>query len=161
MDKMNLVNQLPPLLMGVELDQALVSLPEYDPNIISESDAARLIALTDIYNIFVPTQMSREIYLKIYLAMTRSLVKKGDKLAVQQYNENRKLMLNQDYHGTLGGADSFSIVGDSGIGKSTCLSRAIQLISQNKLIKQEKPYMTIIPCVFVQCPFDSSVRSLN
>ena len=64
MDNMNLIKKLPPMLSGSELEQALTILPEYDPAIINENEAMRLIALTDIYKVFVPNQMSREIYSK-------------------------------------------------------------------------------------------------
>ena len=72
------------MLSGSELEQALTILPEYDPAIVEENDAMRLIALTDIYKVFVPNQMSREIYSKLYLALLRSLQKKEGKLRVKQ-----------------------------------------------------------------------------
>ena len=76
MDNMSLIQKMPPMLSGSELEQALTILPEYDPAIINENEAMRLIALTDIYKVFVPNQMSREIYSKLYLALLRSLQKR-------------------------------------------------------------------------------------
>ena len=58
MDNMTLIKRLPPMLSGDELESALTILPEYDPAILNESDAMRLIALTDLYKIFVPFQVS-------------------------------------------------------------------------------------------------------
>ena len=60
----------------------------------------------------------------------------------------------------MGGSDSFTIIGSSGIGKSSAISRAITLITENRIIEAEKPYTKIIPCICVQCPFDSSVKGL-
>ena len=60
----------------------------------------------------------------------------------------------------MGGSDSFTIIGASGIGKSSAIKRAITLITENKIIETEHPYNKIIPCVIVQCPFDSSVKGL-
>jgi hypothetical protein len=60
----------------------------------------------------------------------------------------------------MGGSDSFTIIGASGIGKSSAISRAISLITANRTIETEYPYSVIIPCVCVQCPFDSSVKGL-
>ena len=60
----------------------------------------------------------------------------------------------------LGGSDSFTIIGTSGIGKSSAISRAISLITENRIIETDKPYTKIIPCLIVQCPFDSSVKGL-
>ena len=76
MDNMNLINKLPPMLSGAELEEALGILPEYIPDIINENEASRLIALSNLYNVYVPNQMSKEIYCKLYLALLRSLQKK-------------------------------------------------------------------------------------
>ena len=80
MDNISLVKKLPPMLSGNELEKALTILPEYDPAIINANEAMRLIALTDLYKVFVPNQMSREIYSKLYLALLRSLQKKESKI---------------------------------------------------------------------------------
>ena len=60
----------------------------------------------------------------------------------------------------MGGSDSFTIIGASGIGKSSAISRAITLITENRVIEVENPYAKIVPCICVQCPFNSSVKSL-
>lgn len=36
----------------------------------------------------------------------------------------------------------------------------ISLITENQIIETDKPYTKIIPCLIVQCPFDSSVKGL-
>lgn len=77
-----------------------------------------------------------------------------------QHNENHKAILNQEYRGIIGGSDSFTIIGASGIGKSSAISRAIALISESRIIEIDKPYTKIIPCVVVQTPFDNSVKGL-
>ena len=66
----------------------------------------------------------------------------------------------QDYNGILGGSDSFTIIGTSGIGKSSAINRSIELLCENGIIETNKPYTKIIPCLVVQCPFDSSVKGL-
>ena len=78
----------------------------------------------------------------------------------RQYVENQKAIQMVESSGIIGGADSFTIIGPSGIGKSTSISRSIQLISKTPIIITEKPYAQIIPCVMVQGPFDSSVKGL-
>ena len=160
MDNMNLIKKLPPMLSGSELEQALTILPEYDPAIVEENDAMRLIALTDIYKVFVPNQMSREIYSKLYLALLRSLQKKEGKLRVKQGIANHQAIMQHEHNGILGGSDSFTIIGASGIGKSSSISRAVQLLTKEPVIEIDKPYGKILPCVLVQCPFDSSVKGL-
>lgn len=160
MDNLSLVKKLPPMLSGRELEQALTILPEYDPDIVNQSDAVRLVALSDIYKVFVPTQMAREIYTRMYLSLLRSMQKKESKLAVKQYMENHRAVRQQSYSGIIGGSDSFTIIGASGIGKSSAITRAIQLLTTEEVIEVKKPYSKIIPCVLVQTPFDSSIKGL-
>lgn len=155
-----ILNSLPTMKAGNELISELTVLPNFDANICNENAAVRLMALSELHKIFLPSQMSLEIYSKLYLALLRSLQKKTGKQMVQQQNENYKAIRQMDYTGILGGSDSFTIIGTSGIGKSSAISRAIDLISANGIIFVKKPYMQIIPTVVVQCPFDSSVKGL-
>ena len=155
-----IINVLPHMKSGSELRSALEVLPEYDVAICNADAPVRLMALSDLYRVYVPNQMSLEIYSKLYLALMRSLQKKGTKLAVQQKNQNFKAIMQQEYSGIMGGSDSFTIIGASGIGKSSAISRAITLITENRIIEVENPHTKIIPCICVQCPFDSSVKGL-
>ena len=155
-----IINVLPHMKSGSELRSALEVLPEYDVAICNADAPVRLMALSDLYRVYVPNQMSLEIYSKLYLALMRSLQKQGTKLAVQQQNQNFKAIMQQEYSGIMGGSDSFTIIGASGIGKSSAISRAITLITENHIIEVENPHTKIIPCICVQCPFDSSVKGL-
>ncbi|MCM1259312.1 MAG: ATP-binding protein [Roseburia sp.] len=156
----NLAEQMPKMLMGKELEEAMVSLPPYDPRICDADAAARLMALNDIAEIYIPSQMSLEIYSKIYLAMLHSLKKKQTVDAVRQGNQNHRRLQGLNYNSVLGGADSFSIIGPSGIGKSTALAKSIALSGGERIITTNNPYAQIIPCVNVQCPHDCSVKGL-
>ena len=156
----NFIENMPEMKSGQELISALTVLPEYDDSIRNENQAIRLMQLSDLYRMYIPSSMSLEIYSKLYLALLRSLQKKGTQAAVRQKYENYKRIQNQDYRGIIGGSDSFTIIGTSGIGKSSAISRAIELITENKMIEVEEPYVKVIPCVIVQCPFDSSVKGL-
>lgn len=159
-DLKNIIQAIPPMKSGSDLLSELEVLPEYDDAIRAADVPVRLVALSDIYRIYVPSQMSLEIYSKLYLALLRSLQKKDTKLAVLQRNQNHKGTMQQEYSGIMGGSDSFTIIGASGIGKSSAISRAITLITENRVIEVENPYTKIIPCICVQCPFDSSVKGL-
>ena len=156
----NMIYELPKMMAGDELRRALEEIPYYNESVRSENDALRLMELNELYQIYVPTEMSLEIYSKLYLAMLRSLQKKSGKLAVQQKNENFKGIQQNEYSGIIGGSDSFTIIGTSGIGKSTAIARAIELITDNKIVEVQNPYAKIIPCVVCQCPFDCSVKGL-
>ena len=60
---------MPQMLTGSLLDEALGIMPEYSASIRKASEADRLVALQDIYSVYIPTDMSREIYSKLYLAL--------------------------------------------------------------------------------------------
>jgi len=160
MNLSEIINSLPRMKSGNELTAALEVLPEYNVKICTADVPMRLMALSDLYRIYIPSQMSLEIYSKLYLALLRSMQKKGTKLAIKQRNQNYKAIIQQEYNGIMGGSDSFTIIGTSGIGKSSAISRAITLITENRVIEAENPYTNIVPCIIVQCPFDSSVKGL-
>lgn len=156
----NMIN-IPSILSGEELVSKLTVLPEYDMSITQKCETERLMGLTDIYTIYVPSKMSQEIYSKLYLALMRSLQKKQSDLVMLQQKSNFNRIQQKSYHGgVIGGADSFSIIGSSGIGKSSSIFRAIDLISEKEVIDIKNPYTKIIPCLIVQCPFDSSTKGL-
>lgn len=156
----DIVKLLPEMKTGTELVKAMSVLPEYNENIVNANQVVRLMELSELYNLYIPSQMSIEIYSRLYLALIRSLQKKGTKLAIKQQNENFMAIQRQEYTGIMGGSDSFTIIGASGIGKSSAISRAMTLITANQVIQVDEPYTKIIPCVVVQCPFDSSVKGL-
>ena len=151
---------LPSMLSGDELVHAMEVLPDYDESIRKAPVPVRLVALSDLYQVYLPSTMSSEIYSKLYLALLRSLQKKGTREAITQKYEKHKAIRQQEYSGIMGGSDSFTIIGTSGIGKSTAISRALKLITANGIIRTEEPYSQVIPCIVVQCPFDSSVKGM-
>lgn len=167
-DMNKVIKELPDMLSGNELQKTMSIIPKYDKQIQKDgSMTERLLKLSDLYSIYIPSQMSTEIYSKLYLGIIRSMQKKGNKLAVQQFNSTYRTMQNiknktgnQQYEGIIGGSDSFTIIGASGIGKSSAISRALNLIDANHVIEIEQPYTKILPCLTVQCPFDSSVKGL-
>lgn len=156
----NFVANMPNMKSGNDLIEAMSVIPEYDESIRTANQAMRLMTLSDIYRLYLPSSMSIDIYAKLYLALFRSIQKKSTQLSIKQRNENNKAIQQLQYRGIMGGADSFTIIGTSGIGKSSAIMRAIDLITENRVIEVEKPYTKIIPCLIVQCPFDSSVKGL-
>ena len=91
MNGVSLVARLPPMLTQAELITAMQVLPDYNREVICRASVAeRLVALSDLYQIYVPSQMSLEIYSKLYLALLRSMQKKDTKLAVKQYYQSKR-----------------------------------------------------------------------
>ena len=147
-----------PMLTDEELNNALEILPEYDDTIKTKDKSTRLVELSNLYSIYIPSDMSMEIYTKIYLSTIRSLNKKKTIDAVKQSNANFKLIKQMGYQGIIGGADSYTIIGCSGIGKSSAINRAVNLITDKSYIEINDT--KICPVVIVQCPYDSSVKGL-
>ena len=150
---------MPHMLTGIRLKEALRIQPEYSESIRNATESERLIALQDLYSVYIPTKMSREIYSKLYLALLRSMSKKHSLTAVRQFSENQKIIKGKEFSSIIGGSDSFTIIGDSGIGKSATVSRIIDIISGQRVIDLPNS-MRIIPCVQVQTPADCSVKGL-
>ena len=158
MDEM-LRTYMPQMLTGSMLEDALRIRPEYNESIRKATEAERLIALQDLYGVYIPTDMSREIYSKLYLALFRSLDKKLSLTAIRQFSENQNIIKGKEFSSIIGGADSFTIIGESGIGKSASVSRVIDMISARHVIELSNN-MRIIPCVQVQTPADCSIKGL-
>ena len=127
-------------------------LSAYDKSICEKTDAERLIALSDIYDIYLPTDMTYDVYAKLYLGLLNSFETKCSSNSVEVYNSQNK--------GVLGGLNSFTIIGESGMGKTTAIYKSIEVITQNRIIEIDEPYQKIVPILVVQCPFDASVKGL-
>ena len=155
-----LLEKIPSLLMGDELEQGLTYLPKYDPCICKADANIRLMELDRLSEIYIPSQMTYEIYSKIYLSMLHSLYKKQSIDAVRQGNLNHRGMQGAKYNSILGGSDSFSIIGKSGIGKSTAIAKSIEISGGMEIISLQNPYTNIIPCINIQCPHDCSIKGL-
>lgn len=162
----NIIEKIEPILVGEELKERMLVVPDYEESIRKESVSTRLLELNKINSFYLPSDMSVEIYTKLYLAMVRSLQKKESKLAIQQRNLNGKNMracangIEPSFGGIIGGSDSFSIIGCSGIGKTSAIEKAIQLMGGENVIEVEQPFCKIIPVISVQCPFDCSAKSM-
>ena len=154
-----LLNFIPEMLTGEVLDDALRIAPDYNDSIRKAPAANRLVALQDLYRVYIPTEMSREVYTKLYLALLRSLQKKQSIAAIRQFSENQNRIKSKEYTSIIGGSDNFTVIGDSGIGKSATVSCVVNLISPKRVVDLPNG-MRIIPCVQVQTPADCSVKGL-
>jgi hypothetical protein len=157
-----LTKNLPPMLFGEDLMGALISLPEYNIEIRNAPAAARLISLSDLYQLYLPSTMSVEIYHKLYLSTCRSLQQKETIDAIRQLNMNRKAIRGEQAQNALcpPPVSSFTLLAPSGFGKTTAVKKAIALITGNQIIEAENPHRKIIPILQIQTPFDSSVKSM-
>ena len=60
---------LPKMLSGDELIKTLSIAPKHDQEIKNMDIGERLIALSNLYDIYIPSKMSIEIYNKLYLSL--------------------------------------------------------------------------------------------
>lgn len=158
---MKIVEYLPGMLTGESLENELTILPEYSGDVFNDDSARRLLALNDIYTLYIPSKMTHEIYTKLYMALYRSLQRKDTKEAIIQANNNfRARKTGVVSSSVIGGSDCLTIIGDSGIGKSRTISEVLKAICGENYIETGKPFRKVIPCITVQTPFDSSVKSL-
>ena len=153
----NIANQLNDLLSGNDLLKALSSLPYLRTKLDSKKD--RLLALLDIYKIYIPNKTSVEIYNALYLSILNSLEKKETTEEVELINSIGHSKSIKKY-GVIGGLDSFRITGLPGVGKSATISRIIDVICSSKVLINHRLKREIIPALVVECPADGSFKSL-
>lgn len=155
-----ITEQLSKMLSGDKLISEMSVYPKLDVSISDYSTEKRLLSLLDIYKIYIPSKMSIEIYNKLYTSIFQSMQKKELKISIKQHYENFKAIKGEEYNGIIGGADNFTIIGVSGIGKSSAINRTISLITKGGVIETKENYSMIIPFITIQCPFDSSVKGM-
>lgn len=158
MKNIDFASMLPPLLIGDELTTVMTSLPDYDDSIRTAPASTRLLKLMDIYRIFIPTSMTTEIYQRLYLMTSMSLRNKGNAAAVRQMYANYIWSHGGEFHGVVTGATSATIIGDSGIGKTSSIQLSVSALGP--VIEIDNPLRKIIPVVMVSCPFDCNYRGL-
>ena len=91
--------------------------------------------------------------------MTRmSLQNKGTVSSIRRINANYAWSHGGEFHGIATGATSATVIGISGIGKTSCIQSSINLLGAT--IEIENPCHKVIPIVMVSCPFDCSYKGL-
>lgn len=137
----NLSLQLNEYYSGKTLIKKLTVLPEYRDNVSTVPE--RLMALLDVYKIFVPNPTTVDIYNRLYLSLLNSLDKKNSILETQLVNDNFRAVRGLKRYGIIGGVESFKITGTAGVGKTSSIQRCTDIITSNKVLISEKPYKEI------------------
>lgn len=68
----NIVSFLPDMLSGKEIMKAMTVLPNYNNNIRRADATKRLLALSDLYQIYIPSVMSMKFtarYILLYISL--------------------------------------------------------------------------------------------
>jgi len=154
----NLSSQLNEYYSGEDLIEKLTVLPEYKDDVKTVPE--RLMALLDVYKIFIPTPTTIDIYNRLYLSLLNSLDKKNSLLETQLVNDNFRAVRGLKRYGIIGGVESFKITGTAGVGKTSSIQRCSDVITNSNILVSENPYKEIIPILFVECVADGSFKSL-
>jgi hypothetical protein len=153
-----LISQLQPMLEDEELINSLTVLPELQTNLKKKSD--RLIALNDVYKIFIPNKTTVDIYNRLYLSVINSLEKKNTIEETKLLNDNYRAMKGLCRYGVIGGLDSFKLTGCPGVGKTSSIQKCIDVITKDKVLKSNIPYREIIPILEIETVSDCSIKNL-
>ena len=141
----NVLSQLNQFYSGDELLEQLTVLPEYRSTATTIPE--RLIALLDVYKIFIANQTTADIYNRLYLALINSLDKKNTTKEIELVNDNFRAVKRLKRYGIIGGIESFRITGTAGLGKTSNIHRCADVITGNKVLISNHPY----PSTFRSC----------
>lgn len=82
----SIISQLNKYYSGDELMEELSVLPQYRHDVTTIPE--RLMALLEVYKVFIPNKTIVDIYNRLYLALLNSLDKKNTLLETQLLNDN-------------------------------------------------------------------------
>lgn len=154
----NIISQLNNYYAGDELIEKLTVLPEYNDSATTITE--RLVALLDVYKVFIANNTTIDIYNRLYLALINSIDKKNSLMETDLVNDNFRAVKGLKRYGVIGGIESFRITGTAGLGKTSSVHRCADVITGNKVLMSNQPYREIIPILFVECVADGSFKSL-
>lgn len=157
------IEALPPMLSGKDLIRALVVIPPYSDSDRDRSTGERLQLLSSLYEFYQPLSMTIDLYCEIYTAMQHCYGQYSVQSEAAALQNGYSLMHGNALAASIGGGNSFSVVGVSGLGKSTALQRVLSLFPQvieHTVYHGQKFYCHQIPYLVVQTPHDASIKAL-
>ena len=124
------IEALPPMLSGKDLIHALAVIPPYSDSDRDRSTGERLQLLSSLYEFYQPLSMTIDLYCEIYTAMQHCYGQYSPQSETAAFQNGYSLMHGNALAASIGGGNSFSVVGVSGLGKSTALQRVLSLYPQ-------------------------------
>lgn len=124
------VEALPPMLAGQELIRALASVLPYSDSDRDRSTGERLQLLSALYEFYQPLTMTLDLYCEVYNAMQHCYGQYTPQREAASLQQGYAAMQGKAVAASIGGGNSFSVVGVSGLGKSTALQRVLSLFPQ-------------------------------
>lgn len=124
------IEALPPMLAGKDLIRALASIPPYSDNDRDRSTGERLQLLSSLYEYYQPLSMTIDLYCEVYTALQHCYGQYSVQRETAALQNDYALMQGNASAASIGGGNSFSVIGVSGLGKSTALQRVLSLFPQ-------------------------------
>ena len=158
-----LIEALPPMLSGKDLIRALAVVPPYSDTDRDRSAGERLQLLSSLYEFYQPLSMTVDLYYEVYTAMQHCYGQYSVQSEAAALQNGYALMQGGAFAASIGGGNSFSVVGVSGLGKSTALQRVLSLFPQvieHTRYHSRNYYCHQIPYLVAQTPHDASIKAL-
>ena len=112
------IEALPPMLSGKDLIRALAVIPPYSDSDRDRSTGERLQLLSSLYEFYQPLSMTIDLYCEIYTAMQHCYGQYSIQSEAAAMQNGYSLMHGNALAASVGGGNSFSVIGVSGLGKS-------------------------------------------
>lgn len=151
---------LPELLPPKEFAAQIASTPPLPHNLAGHTPEARRSMLTDLQSLFVPMDYMYAIYDTLYRAIRTTYTTRTVIDGIRQINA---LFSGSGIQSYATQADSGSILGVPGIGKTSTIRRCLSVMPQviNHMEYQGQPFYTKqILYLHIECPSDCSVKAL-
>ncbi|BDG30460.1 ATP-binding protein [Parageobacillus thermoglucosidasius] len=165
-----LIEALPPILSVNEVIEALSVFPEYDAKERHFSQEHRFHCIQRLFRYFQPFERHIELEQKLSRIIRQGYISRNP------LSKNNAVFMNQSYNALKQGkilqttsmdykkyTTGFTIIGYSGIGKTTSIERVLSLYPQvikHSYYKKEHLNFIQVPWLKVDCPFDGSLKGL-
>jgi hypothetical protein len=158
-----LIEALPPILSQEEAFEKLSYYPAYDEKETELSPQLRYHALLRLTRFFQPVTQHLDLEQRFsrllrygYVGRNPCMPENVHQLNTAHYAMNGQLLTPHDIRST---ASSFTLMGFSGIGKTTAIERVLSLYPQT-IIHKYPLNITQIVWLKLNCPYDGSLKSL-
>ncbi|WP_420768601.1 hypothetical protein ACNR9V_01050 [Parageobacillus thermoglucosidasius] len=162
-----LIEALPPILSVNEVIEALSVFPEYDAKERHFSQEHRFHCIQRLFRYFQPFERHIELEQKLSRIIRQGYISRNP------LSKNNAVFMNQSYNALKQGkilqttsmdykkyTTGFTIIGYSGIGKTTSIERVLSLYPQvikHSYYKKKHLNFIQVPWLKVDCPFDGSL----
>ena len=158
-----LIEALPPMLAGKELIHALACVPPYRESDRELSAGKRLQLLSFLYDFYQPLPMTLDLYCEVYNALQHCYGQYTSAKEASALQLGYAAMQGKALAASVGGGNSFSVIGVSGLGKSTALQRVLSLFPQiieHRHYHGKQFFCHQVLYLVVQTPHDASIKAL-